>query len=466
MKKTREVRYLPNNSVYDEKLAFSALCMGFFMIILDVTIVNVALPTMADYFHTKLSGLQWVVDGYTLTFAGLLLLVGSLSDVFGAKKIFQLGLISFSLASLGCAFSTSIAVLIVFRLLQGISGALLLPSSLALITDLYPQPEKKAHAIGIWAALGGIACASGPFLGGFLTSLFSWRAIFLVNIFIGFTGFFLISYTMNIAVKNKVAKIEFDFFGQITGFITIFLLAYGLIETSIYGWANHLIISCFIGSVLCLILFLFTESRVKRPMLPLNLFQNRVTSMALITAMVLNLTFYGQLFMIPFYFENLRHYTVFMTGLAILPLPGLALIGSYLSGKFTAAFGAKKIIFIGFFIAGMGFFSLLPLEQSSPSYLWIMIPFLAIGFGVSFATPAMTFAAIHSAEPERTGIAAAVLNTGNQVGSLIGVAIFGTIAAICKNFISAMHITLFLSGAMFLITAFLNIFFMKPKKSC
>jgi len=443
-----------------KKLAFSALCMGFFMVILDVTIVNVALPTISHYFNTTLSKLQWVVAGYTLFFAGLLLLVGSLTDYFGAKKIFQAGIIFFALTSIGCALSQSIATLILFRFLQGISGAMLLPSSLALITTIYQDTKQRAHAIGIWAALGGVACASGPFIGGLLTSLFSWRAIFFVNVIIGLISLFFISYCLD-NTGQKIKKIKFDLLGQITGFATIVLLAYGLIEVSIYSGKNPIIISCFIMSAISLAVFFIIESRVANPMLPLSLFNNRVTTTALIVSMILNLVFYGELFMIPFYFQNVRHYSVFMTGLAILPLPGLALIGSYLGGRFTAIVGPAKIIFIGLLIAGIGFLSLLPLQAITPNYIWIMIPFLAIGFGVSFTTPAMTFAAINSVEQERSGIAAAVLNTGNQVGSLIGVAAFGTIAAITKNFISAMHVTLFISGTIFLITAFLSLLIME-----
>ena len=445
-----------------KKWAFLALCLGFFMVILDVTIVNVALPTIADYFQTTLPNLQWIVDGYTLTFAGFLLLIGSLSDYFGPKKIFQLGLLAFSLTSLACALANSIAALIFFRLLQGVSGALLLPSSLALITQLYTEPEKKVQAIGIWAALGGIACASGPFLGGLLTSLFSWRMIFLVNVLIGLAAFFLIAGNMR-HYKPSANPIYFDLFGQITGFIAIISLAFVLIEVSNYSWNNPLIIFSLLFSILSTLLFLWIEHHAKHPMLPLTLFQNKVTTMAIIAGLTLNLVFYGQLFMLPFYFENIRHYSVFMTGVAILPLPGLALIGSYLGGKLTAKMGAAKVISTGFFIAALGFFALLPIEKTIPNYLWIMIPFLAIGFGVSFTTPAMTFAAINSAGDHQTGIAAAVLNTGNQVGSLIGVAVFGTIAAIHKDFISAIHVTLFIAGMLFTLTAFLTLLLMEIK---
>ena len=443
-----------------KKLAFSALCMGFFMVILDVTIVNVALPTIANYFHTMLARLQWVVDGYTLTFAGLLLLAGSLSDYFGTKRIFQIGLLAFVLTSVGCGLSQSIGMLIFCRLLQGISGALLLPSSLALISELYQEAEQKAHAIGIWAALGGVACASGPFLGGLLTSLFSWRMIFLVNVIIGLVSFFVISSCLY-GVKQNNNQVKFDFFGQISGFITIFLLAYGLIEASIYGWNSPIIIFCFIASIISLITFLFIESQVKHPMLPLSLFHNRTTVIALIVSMILNLSFYGELFMIPFYFQNLRHYSVFITGLAILPLPGLALLGSYLGGRLITTIGPGKIVFIGLLVAAVSFFALLTLEATTPNYIWIMIPFLAIGFGVSFTTPAMTFAAIHSVAQKRAGITAAVLNTSNQIGSLIGVAAFGTIIATSKDFISGMHLTLFLGGILFTIAAFLGLLIMK-----
>ena len=390
-------------------LAFSALCMGFFMVILDVTIVNVALPTIANYFKTHLSALQWIVDGYTLTFAGLLMLVGSLCDYVGAKKIFQLGLIAFALTSLGCALSPSVTILILCRLFQGAAGALLLPSSLALITAIYQEEKQRATAIGIWAALGGVACASGPFLGGLLTSFFSWRMVFFVNVLIGLISFFIMVYSMPLTEKVVRARVKFDFLGQLFGFITIFLLAYGLIEAGFYGWSNPVIICCFVISATSLICFLAIESKVKHPMLPLTLFRNRVTVMALIASLVLNLAFYGELFMIPFYFETIRHYSVLITGLAILPLPSLAIVGSYLGGKLTATLGPAKIIGIGFIIAAIGLLALLPLQQTTPAYVWMMIPFFIIGFGVSFATPAMTFAAIHSVEQQRSGMIAAVL---------------------------------------------------------
>lgn len=195
-------------------------------------------------------------------------------------------------------------------------------------------------------------------------------------------------------------------------------------------------------------------------MFPLSLFRNKITSMALLVSMILNLSFYGQLFMMPFYFENLRHYSVFMTGLALLPLPGLAIIGSYMGGRCTAKFGPAKVIFTGLLLAAIGFLALLSLRETTPLYIWLVPPFLAIGLGVSFTTSAMTFAAIQFTEKQRVGIAAAVLNTVNQVGSLVGVAVFGTIMSLSHNLVSAMHITLTFSSIAFFITAFLSLFVM------
>lgn len=444
------------------KLAFMALCMGFFMVILDVTIVNVALPSIAQSIHTSISGLQWVVDAYTLTFASLLLLVGSLSDYFGAKIIFKTGLMTFVLTSLGCGLSRNLNWLIFFRLLQGASGALLLPSSLAMIVNIYQEEKERARAIGVWAALGGLACASGPFLGGVLTSLLAWPMIFFVNVLIGSISFYLITRFHTMDSRNR--KVKFDFWGQILGIMFIFPLAYGLIEASIYGWSNSWIISCFIISLIALIAFLIIEKKTMYPMIPLNLFHNRTTAMAIVVALILCFCFYGQLFMMPFYFENIRHYSVLLTGLAILPLPSLALLGSYLGGKLTAKIGAGIIIFTGLLIAALGFFVLLFLKEATPAYVWLILPFFAIGFGVSLATPAMTFAAIHSVSSERSGIAAAVSNTSSQIGSLIGVAVYGTLAVLSPNFMSAMHVTLLISGIMYLVTACLSIILMELLK--
>ncbi|MEM9103267.1 MAG: MFS transporter [Pseudomonadota bacterium] len=450
--------------MFNKTVAFSALCMGFFMVILDVTIVNVTLPTIASYFHAALASLQWVVDGYTLMFAGCLLLVGSLADRYGAKFIFQIGLLAFALTSIGCALSWSITSLITFRFLQGVAGSLLIPPSLALINQIYSDEKNRANAIGIWAALGGVACASGPFLGGVITSLVSWRAIFLINVVIGLISFVFVLKNIK-ASHHSMKRLKFDFLGQFFGFISIFALAYSLIQANLYGWGNMDIIIGLSVFVLSLAGFLVAEKQVKHAMIPLSLFKNKQTSMALTVSMILNLCFYGSLFALPFYFENVRHYSVLITGFALLPLPGLAVLGSYLGGKMTGRLGAGLVIFIGLLIAAIGYFGLLDLSPNGPEYILIAIPFLLIGFGVSFTTPAMTFAAIHSVEESRSGITAAVLNTVNQVGSLLGVASFGTIVALASQLTSGIRITLLISSILFLFVAVIALIVMRSRVS-
>lgn len=442
-----------------EGLAFIALCMGFFMIILDVTIVNVALPTITSYFETTLSKLQWVVAGYTLAFACCLLLVGSLTDYFGAKKIFLLGLIFFSITSLSCALADSIWILIFCRILQGAAAAFLLPSSLALINSIFEEQHQKAKAIGMWAALGGVACATGPFLGGILTATFSWRAVFLVNLIISFISYVLAFTCIAISISKKNI-IKMDVPGQIIAFSAVFILAFALIEIGNTGFTKSIFIY-FIISFLLSALFIYLENRVEYPMMPLSLFKNRMISMGLIVSGILNLCFYGALFTLPFYFANIRHYSTFVVGLALLPLPALAVFGSYLGGKCTGGFGPARVIFIGFVIAAIGFLTLLELNNSTPPYVLIMLPFLTIGFGVSFATPAMTFAVIHSASKEYEGTVSAILNIFNQIGNLMGVAIFGTIAITATSFIHGLHIIFLIIGITFLVTAASSLVIMK-----
>jgi DHA2 family methylenomycin A resistance protein-like MFS transporter len=434
-----------------QTIAFAALCMGFFMVILDVTIVNVTLPTLANYFATGITDMQWVVDGYTLMFAGFLLLIGTLTDHFGAKTLFKIGLITFSLTSLGCALSNSIYFLVSFRLLQGVSGALILTPSLALINTIYKDDKKRANAIGIWASIGGIACASGPFLGGLFTTFLTWRSIFAINIIIGIISFILV--TKNIEeTKPKHSKINFDFKGQLFGFVSIVALAFGLIEAGRLGWNSNIIIGCFSITIVSFILFIFNEKVTKEPMIPLSVFKNKMMSFSLIVSMILNLTFYGVLFTLPFYFHVAREYSVFITGLALLPLPSFAVIGSYLGGKSISKIGASRVMFFGLFIAAMGFFCLINIGETSPAYIWIMIPFFIIGFGVSFATPAMTYGAINSVESERFGMASSILNTCNQIGSVIGVAIFGTLIS-KTNIVPAVQNILLISGTLFLVAS-------------
>lgn len=427
-----------------------ALCLGFFMVIIDVTIVNIALPNMAKNLGGGVSWLQWVVDGYTLTFACLLLSAGSIADRVGAKSSYLTGLLLFIVTSLACGLATNFLWLTIFRLLQGIAASLLVPTSLALINMSYPDKMTRARAIGVWASVGGIAAASGPVLGAILTAWLGWRGVFFVNIPLGIIGLFLTAkYVMNTTGTHN--KGHFDFLGQIAAIISIASLAFSLIEAGRLGWLSEMVISGFCIFLVTFVAFIIIEHRSTSPMFPLNFFKSRTFSVSMAVGMILNIGFYGQLFILPLYFQQVREYSVLITGLAILPQTGLSALASYFGGRVASVSGPKLPMVIGLALGAVGFFGMLIAGEHTPPYLALMLPLALIGFGVTFTMPASTIAIINSVPSERAGIASGAFNTSRQVGSLIGVAVFGTILNTSTNFITGMHIGLVIGGVAFVL---------------
>ncbi len=425
-----------------------ALCLGFFMVIIDVTIVNVALPSMARSLKGGISWLQWVVDGYTLTFACLLLSAGNLGDRVGAKSAFLSGLILFVLTSIGCGLAFNFWQLTGFRLLQGVAAALLVPTSLALINASYSDPAERAKAIGIWAAIGGVAAAAGPILGGILTTAFGWRAIFFVNIPVGVLGILLtLKYVPNPISQGKSS---FDFLGQILGIISIAALAFSLIEAGKLGWLAQEVLVGFIMFICAFIAFLIFEHRIEQPMFPLNLFHSKTFSVAIAVGMILNIGVYGELFVLTLYFQQIKNYSVLITGFAFMPLLGVIAVASYLGGKMTSFLGVKIPMIVGLAVGAIGFLSMLIVNEDI-SYFMLILPLAAIGFGIACTMPAATVAVICAAPKGRAGIASGALNASRQMGSLIGVAVFGTIINMSHHFVSGMHTTLLIGGVTFFI---------------
>ena len=430
-------------------LPLLALCLGFFMVIMDVTIVNVALPSIVHDLNGGISWLQWVVDGYTLTFAGVLLSAGFLGDRIGAKTTFICGLLLFVMTSIGCGFAANFLQLTIFRFLQGIAAALLVPTSLALINACYDDKTQRAKAIGIWASIGGIAAAAGPLLGAVLTTYFNWRAIFFVNIPIGTLAVVLtIQYVLS--QPHKKNQTTFDLVGQATGIISIAALAFSLIEAGRLGWLSETVIIGFGIFALFFSIFLLVEYHSKAPMFPLKLFRSSTFSSAIAIGMILNIGVYGELFVLSLYFQDIKHYSVLMTGLAFMPLLGITAITSYFGGKVTSAAGPKLPMIIGLAIGAFGFLTLLVTANNTP-YVVLIIPLMAIGFGVAFTMPAATVATIQAAPENRAGIASGALNSSRQTGSLIGVAIFGTLVNSHYHFMTGLHYTLIIAGTAYLI---------------
>ncbi len=417
-----------------------AICLGYFMVILDATVVNVALPALGHDLGGGVSGLQWVVDGYTLVFAGLLLSAGSLGDRLGGRRVFVLGLALFTLASAACATAPSVPLLVSARVAQGLGAALLVPSSLALLRAAYDDPRERARAIGIWGAVAGIAAASGPVIGGVLVAAISWRAVFLLNLPVGVAALLLAR--RHLPAAGERTGIGLDPVGQVLAVAALTLLTFGVIEKALVP---------LLVSLALLAAFVACEHRTRAPMLPLGLFHNPTFSGASFVGLAINLGFYGQLFVVSLYFQQVRGWSALATGLALLPEGIFVAISSALSGRAMGRVGPRLPMIAGLLLGGAGLSGLAAAGEHT-SYVLLVPPLIAAGFGMAFTMPAATNAIIGAAPAERAGIASGVLNASRQAGGAIGVALLGTLVA-SGAFIPGLQAAMLVAGGAFFVAA-------------
>ena len=417
-----------------------AICLGYFMVILDATVVNVALPALGHDLGGGVSGLQWVVDGYTLVFAGLLLSAGSLGDRLGGRHVFLGGLVLFTVASAACAAAPSVPLLVGARVAQGLGAALLVPSSLALLRAAYHDPSERARAIGTWGAVAGIAAASGPVIGGVLVAALSWRAVFLLNLPVGLTGLLLA--WRHLPPAGERTGIGFDPAGQTLAVAALTLLTFGVIEEALVP---------LLVSVALLAAFVAWEHRTREPMLPLGLFRNPTFSGASFVGLAINLGFYGQLFVISLYFQHVRGWSALATGLALLPEGIFVALSSALSGRAMGRVGPRLPMITGLLCGGAGL-SGLAAAGDQTSYVLLVPALIAAGFGMAFTMPAATNAIIGAAPAERAGIASGVLNASRQAGGAVGVALLGTLVG-SGAFIPGLRTAMLVAGGAFFVAA-------------
>jgi DHA2 family methylenomycin A resistance protein-like MFS transporter len=432
------------------RLPLVALCLGFFMIMMDATVVNTALPDIGRDLSATVSGLQWVLDGYTLIFACLLLSAGSFGDRLGARRVFSLGLVLFTAASVVCGLAPTLGVLNGARVAQGVGAALALPTSLALINASYPDRAQRARAIGVWGGLGGVAAGLGPVLGGVLTSWWGWPAIFYINVPIGIAAIML---TLRCVVAPAPkTRTSLDPLGQVLAVLTVAGLAYGLIEGGAEGWTAPAVVGAFVAAVLGGVGFVAVESHHRDPMLPLGLFRSREFTGSILIGAAINIGFYGELFLLSLYFQHVRHFSPLLAGLALLPQPGIASLASWLGGRHTARLGARPVMITGLTVGALGLLAMTLPGTHSP-YWMLVVPLLAIGFGTAYTMPAATAATIQAAPSERAGIASGALNSSRQIGSTLGVAVFGTVVATTGAFMTGYHLSVLIGGLVFVAGA-------------
>lgn len=411
--------------------------MSLFIVGIDVTIVNVALPSIQHDFHTSISNLQWTVDAYTLVLACLLMLSGSIADRFGRRRIFQLGLALFSLGSLLCSVAPSVQWLIAFRALQAIGGSMLNPVALSIIANTFNDPKDRAKAFGVWGGVVGLSLALGPVLGGFLVTGVGWRSVFWINIPIGFAAIVL---TQEFVAESKAPYArKLDPPAQVLIFLSLATLVYAIIEGPRRGWLSPSILTLFAVSVFAALAFVLVERRRNEPLIDIRFFRSAPFSGATAIAVCAFAALAGFLFLNTLYLQDARSYSPLHAGLITAPMALMTLVFAPLSGRLVANRGPRLPLVLAGPLMAIGAF-LLGRLGAHASDLTLLSDYCVFGIGFGLVNAPIINTAVSGMPRERAGVAGAVASTGRQVGASLGVAITGSlVAGHATNFITASH---------------------------
>ena len=423
------------------------------MVSLDVTIVNVALPTLSRELDASLPQLQWIVDGYALTFAAVLLTGGALGDALGVRRVFSVGLVLFSAASAACGLAPSIGWLILARFVQGLGAALLVPCSLALLRNAYGDERGRARAVAVWAAAGGAAIAAGPVVGGVLIHALGWRSIFLINLLVGGA---MLALTMARVVSVSPKRRRIDVAGQLIAVIAVAGVTFALIEGPRMGWTDRAVVTAIAAALLGLIAFALCERSVADPMLPPKLVRRPAFAGSAIVGGLLNLAFYGEVFVLSLFFQQARGESPLAAGLSFLPMTGLITLSNLVAPRLAQRIGSIRTIVIGELVLGGGMAAVIAIDAHSPWWA-ISLTLLPIGIGGGLSIPPLTHRLLESVPGTLAGVASGGFNASRQVGGAIGVALFGALLPTHgSGFTAGMRITLALSVAAMLAAALLT----------
>jgi DHA2 family methylenomycin A resistance protein-like MFS transporter len=421
--------------------------LGFFVVTLDALVVNVALPSIGSDLGGGITGLQWVVDGYTLMFAALLLSAGALSDRIGARRVLGIGLTMFIAASVACGFSPHIGLLVAARLAQGAGAALILAASLALIREGYANGRERARAIAIWSLGAAVASSAGPVVGGFLT-LLSWRIIFFINLPIGVVALYLL---MRVR-RSSQRPAPLDWLGQMTAIVGMGALTYGLIEGGAMGFDSPSVLAALALAMLAVIAFFAFEARGAHPMLPLDLFRSRPVAVSVSVGFTFTIAFYGLVFLLSLYLQELRGLSPLATGLTFVPMTGLTAFVTLVVPRAAARFGPRMPIALGQLLIAAGLLTLILAVALQAPVLLLALLTIPVGFGSALAIPTITALLVGSVPADRAGTASGVLNTCRQLGSALAVAVSGALVAHRETFAQGMQLSLLIAAVLLLVT--------------
>jgi EmrB/QacA subfamily drug resistance transporter len=432
----------------------AAVAFGLFMIMLDNTIVNVALPSIQRSLHMSISSLEWIVTAYALTFAALLITGGKLGDLYGRRKMFILGLAIFTLSSLACGLSPNAGFLIGARAVQGVGAALMNPATLSIITATFP-PKQRGQAIGIWAGVSALALAIGPLIGGLIVDNINWHWIFYVNVPVGVVGI-LVSRLVIAESRDTSHEQSIDLPGLVTSGLALLSLSYALIEGNRHGWGSPEIIGLFAGAAVLLAAFIWLELRQRLPMLDLGLFRIGSFAGANLVAMLVSLGMFGVFFFISLYVQNVLGYSPTKAGAIFLPMTVLIIVVAPIAGKLSDRIGSRWLMGAGMTIVGV---SLLLYQRMGvhSSFVSLLPQLMLGGVGMALTMSPMTSAAMASVPVDKAGVGSGVLNSFRQMGGSLGIALMGAIllsyehptsskAVAAQQFVNGLHAALLVSA--------------------
>ncbi len=399
------------------------MCFALAMAMLDNTVVNIALPTIQRELGATVSDLQWIIDGYVLVFASLLLTGGILGDRYGRKKMFLTGLAIFTLASLGCGLSGSGTQLIAFRALQGVGAALLMPGTLSILTVTFP-PEERARAIGLWAGVSGLALALGPTLGGWIVEQGGWETVFFINVPIGVIAFAVAWRTVRESVSAETRHLDLP--GLALGTGGLFTLTFGLIEANQRGWSDPLIIASLIMAAVLLVGFIIWEHVSPRAMMPLTFFRIPAFSAGNTVAFSVSLGMFSIFLFVTLYMQAIRGYSPLEAGVRFLPMTLMIIVSAPAAGNIAQRIGPRIPMTYGLTIVSAGLFGLAFIQPDTP-YWVLAILFVMMGNGIGSTMAPMTAAVMGAVGPQRAGLGSAMTNTSREVGGVLGIALLGTV---------------------------------------
>jgi EmrB/QacA subfamily drug resistance transporter len=407
-------------------LILAICCMSLLIVGLDVTIVNVALPAIQRELHASVSGLQWIIDAYTLVLASFLMLSGSTADRVGRRRTFQIGLAAFTLGSLLCSLAPGLGWLVAFRMIQALGGSMLNPVAMSIITNTFLDPKERARAIGIWGGVVGISMALGPVVGGLLVDTVGWRGIFWVNIPVGVAAIVLTALFVPESRAPHARKV--DPVGQVLVIITLAALVYGIIEGPGRGWTSPEIIICFTAAVAALAALIVAERRRAEPLIDVRFFRSAPFSGATLIAVSAFAALSGFLLLNTLYLQDVRGYSALVAGLYTVPMAVMTIFFAPLSGRIVGSRGPRlPLLLAGPCIAAAGL--MLTQLTATTSMAWLIVAYVIFGIGFGMVNAPITNTAVSGMPRTQAGVAAAIASTSRQVGGSLGVAIIGSVVA-------------------------------------